>query len=210
MEKEMQININLETLKRNIIHSLKIEIEDDIYSLVNKSTKEKTETFLVEKINSVLDEKVNQYFDKVVDNLTVSIDDVEMKIEDYLKVWLINQAEEKSKEVGEKINDLFEDMKSNLYSKHVKEDFNEDELKVKFNTIERDDDWYGHTVSYEIYFNGQRRLHIGQGEPEDMTLYRDLSDVFNVESMIIEAYNAGKANKILYIANETSDKESEE
>lgn len=42
-----------------------------------------------------------------------------------------------------------------------------------------------------IVINDKERLSIGGGEPEDMSLSRDLSDVYNIVSIIEDAYNAG-------------------
>lgn len=42
----------------------------------------------------------------------------------------------------------------------------------------------------------------GAGEPEDMTLYRDLSDALNIEEMLIAAYNAGKNGEELIVEYE--------
>lgn len=43
-----------------------------------------------------------------------------------------------------------------------------------------------------VTINGKQRLGIGGGEPEDMSLGRDLSDVLDVPAMLTEAYLAGK------------------
>lgn len=44
--------------------------------------------------------------------------------------------------------------------------------------------------------NGENSsVSIGEGEPEDMYLFRDLSDAFNVEFLIRLAYEAGKAGE---------------
>ncbi len=37
----------------------------------------------------------------------------------------------------------------------------------------------------------------GEGEPEDMTLNRDLSDAYNIADMLIIAYEAGKRGEEL-------------
>jgi hypothetical protein len=39
---------------------------------------------------------------------------------------------------------------------------------------------------------GTESISIGEGEKEDMYLFRDLSDVYNITSMLKSAYDAGK------------------
>ena len=41
--------------------------------------------------------------------------------------------------------------------------------------------------------------------PEDATLNRDLSDIFNVPAMLQEAYNAGKAGEDLVFENSSEE-----
>jgi len=38
-------------------------------------------------------------------------------------------------------------------------------------------------------------ISIGEGEPEDMYLFRDLSDVYSISNLIEMAYEAGKAGE---------------
>lgn len=48
-------------------------------------------------------------------------------------------------------------------------------------------------------------LNISDGEKEDMVMARDLSDVSNVPSMIIAAFNAGKNGEKLEIIYEENE-----
>ena len=52
-------------------------------------------------------------------------------------------------------------------------------------------------VSVEVIRdNGQKdSVSIGEGEPEDMYLFRDLSDVYSISDLIGIAYEAGKAGE---------------
>lgn len=44
--------------------------------------------------------------------------------------------------------------------------------------------------------NGEKdSVSIGEGEPEDMYLYRDLSGAFSIESLVRLAYEAGKSGE---------------
>lgn len=44
----------------------------------------------------------------------------------------------------------------------------------------------------EIAINGKTEFRIGNGEPEDMTMNRDLSDSYNIVDMLSTAHEAGK------------------
>lgn len=46
-------------------------------------------------------------------------------------------------------------------------------------------------------------LSIGEGEPEDMTLFRDLSDVYQIPDMLRAAYEAGKRGEPISEEEET-------
>jgi len=48
------------------------------------------------------------------------------------------------------------------------------------------------TVIVETESAGSDSVSIGEGEPEDMTLFRDLSDAFSISDLISMAYQAGK------------------
>ena len=39
------------------------------------------------------------------------------------------------------------------------------------------------------------KISLGEGEPEDMYLFRDLSDVYSITELIKMAYDAGKAGE---------------
>lgn len=54
---------------------------------------------------------------------------------------------------------------------------------------------YETTERIEIQVNEKRCFSIGSGEPEDMTISRDLSDALNVVDMMQAAYNAGKSGE---------------
>lgn len=51
----------------------------------------------------------------------------------------------------------------------------------------------------------KRTFYIGEGEPEDMTLSRDLRDALDVFYLIEMAYNAGKNGESLEIDRKTID-----
>ncbi len=53
---------------------------------------------------------------------------------------------------------------------------------------------YGATIKTETYSGG---ASFGSGEPEDMTLGRDLSDAYDIPTMLREAYLAGKRGEEL-------------
>lgn len=52
----------------------------------------------------------------------------------------------------------------------------------------------------------QTSVGFGNGEPEDMTLGRDLNDAYSISNMLIEAYEAGKrGEEFEYISQEEKD-----
>lgn len=50
----------------------------------------------------------------------------------------------------------------------------------------------------------QSTFSIGEGEPEDMTLYRDLTDAYAVPDMLRAAYQAGKNGEPLEDSEENA------
>jgi hypothetical protein len=64
---------------------------------------------------------------------------------------------------------------------------------------DHDKENYGQYASVSILLNGKRFLSIGPGEPEDATIYRDLSDVYKIKELIKFAYEAGKLGSSLEI-----------
>lgn len=55
-----------------------------------------------------------------------------------------------------------------------------------------DGDTYEERKWLEILINDKKVFSIGSGEPEDMSLDRDLNDAHKITSMMKEAYEAGK------------------
>lgn len=61
---------------------------------------------------------------------------------------------------------------------------------------------YGARIKTETYNGG---ASFGSGEPEDMTLGRDLSDAYSIPEMVREAYLAGKRGEALLEEEYTED-----
>lgn len=53
--------------------------------------------------------------------------------------------------------------------------------------------------------NNEKKVFFREGEPEDMTLGRDLSDAYDIPDMLIMAYEAGKNGEDLIIEELTED-----
>jgi hypothetical protein len=71
---------------------------------------------------------------------------------------------------------------------------------------ESDDDDRGGSMSLSLQTDSYKgSVSFGAGEPEDMTLYRDLSDALGIEDMLIAAYNAGKNGEELIVEYENED-----
>jgi hypothetical protein len=54
---------------------------------------------------------------------------------------------------------------------------------------------------------GKLSASFGNGEPEDMTLGRDLSDAYSIEDMLVMAYEAGKSGEELEIDSITENEQ---
>lgn len=70
---------------------------------------------------------------------------------------------------------------------------------ITVNTVGENDygeEWgeYGARIETETYKGG---ASFGSGEPEDMTLGRDLNDAYSIPEMVREAYLAGKRGEEL-------------
>lgn len=55
--------------------------------------------------------------------------------------------------------------------------------------------------------DGSMSVNFSGGEPEDMTLARDLSDAWDIEKLLIMAYNAGKNGESIEIEEITESEE---
>jgi hypothetical protein len=76
-------------------------------------------------------------------------------------------------------------------------------MKVK--TTYEKDAYEDEVTHLSIKINNKRHFSIGRGEPEDMTLYRNLSDAYNVVDMMRLAYEAGKAGETFETEEETEE-----
>lgn len=61
-------------------------------------------------------------------------------------------------------------------------------MKVETSRTGANRDNGGH---FTVYIDGKQRFCIGGGEPEDMSLGRDLGDAFSVPQLLQEAHAAG-------------------
>lgn len=69
---------------------------------------------------------------------------------------------------------------------------------------------WDNTTSIEILMENEDgdeiRFYLSEGEPEDMTFGRDLSEVFGIAKMLKFAYEAGKRDeKLEYVFEEEKD-----
>jgi len=60
--------------------------------------------------------------------------------------------------------------------------------------------WYGRN-GLDIYIDGKCWFSIWEGEPEDMTLWRDLRDCYKIPELMRRAYDAGKMDDDFEIEN---------
>lgn len=80
---------------------------------------------------------------------------------------------------------------------------------MKIRETHRLGEW-DNTTSVEILMENEDgdeiRFYLSEGEPEDMTFGRDLSEVFGIAKMLKFAYEAGKRDeKLEYVFEEEKD-----
>ena len=80
---------------------------------------------------------------------------------------------------------------------------------MKITETHRLGEW-DNTTSVEILMENEDgdeiRFYLSEGEPEDMTFGRDLSEVFGIAKMLKFAYEAGKRDeKLEYVFEEEKD-----
>lgn len=62
-------------------------------------------------------------------------------------------------------------------------------MKIKEIMLENNEDFRS---ALEIHVNDEKKLSFYEGEPEDASLGRDYSDVYNIVNLMKEAFEAGK------------------
>jgi hypothetical protein len=77
-------------------------------------------------------------------------------------------------------------------------------MEIIIRTKEADD--YGEGEYYELS-TPKYSIGVGHMEPEDATLNRDLSFVYDIENMLREAYEAGKDGEEFHITYEEAEDE---
>jgi hypothetical protein len=70
-------------------------------------------------------------------------------------------------------------------------------MKIKQTVFAGDEYGDGERVTIEV--NGRLRVSAGGGEPEDNTLGRDLSFVFDIVALMREAHEAGRKGEPLEV-----------
>jgi len=80
-------------------------------------------------------------------------------------------------------------------------------MKIKVTHTPDEDNWGQYAgVMTELTTNeGILSVDFAGGEPEDMTLNRDLSDAWHISTMLVRAYNAGKNGEPLEIEKITAE-----
>jgi hypothetical protein len=79
-------------------------------------------------------------------------------------------------------------------------------MKIIITHTPDEDNWGQYEgVSTEIITNeGTSSVSFSGGEPEDMTISRDLSDAWDISNLLVMAYNAGKNGEDLEIEEITN------
>jgi hypothetical protein len=78
-------------------------------------------------------------------------------------------------------------------------------MKIKEEFKKPTEPYYDNAGPYTIDLENDKgeklSVYFSEGEPEDMTFSRDLSDVFNIPALLKFAYEAGKNGEELIIEN---------
>lgn len=73
---------------------------------------------------------------------------------------------------------------------------------MKIIVTKRYDDYCGDGINIRLITNdSEKEIDFIKGEPEDMCLSRDLSDVYSIPDLLVAAYNAGKNGETFEIEN---------
>lgn len=72
-------------------------------------------------------------------------------------------------------------------------------MKIVIKTLNDEQSNNGEYESLCITIDGEDRLWLTDGDPEDMSFHRDLKCLFDIEQMLIDAYNAGKNGESLLV-----------
>jgi hypothetical protein len=194
-EAKMNIQIDLDVLEQNVVKMTTDNIEANATAQLIKSLMSKIESYVVQKIDDGIENKMKEISIENLFNIRTEINGETLNLFEYLIKNMIKYAENKKIEFSENIDKLLESIEYNK----VDEDFTEDDFKVLTQyTI----DEYDQVSNVNILINGNNVFNIGEGEPEDMTLNRNLNDALDVPFLIKKAYLAGKSGKIMYEAEE--------
>jgi hypothetical protein len=71
---------------------------------------------------------------------------------------------------------------------------------MKVTIVERTEEQiadHDYRAAYQIDVDGEKKLHVSDGEPEDSNLGRDFSDVYNIPELMRLAHEAGAKGEAL-------------
>lgn len=196
MSEKMKFEIDLVNLERNIIHAVKTELEDNMsgscLKMCNQMIEKELQTI---DLKSAIDNIINEKINNIILNTEVNgINITEYIVKNTLEN-IFSQAEQIKRESLENINKF---ISSNKYSLVEQDDRNvEDNLMLRVETLSDEDGEYRLNISLN-----NKNISLGNGEPEDMTLNRDLNDAYKIEDFIKIAYQYGRNGKKLYYSSE--------
>lgn len=196
--KDNILNIEIDTniLEQNLVKMSTDRIEDNVIdTLVSKLNKSLSDS-LESKLNDMLIEKMNNISINDIYNIKLDKGGKKINLFEQLISNMIKGATEKGIEFNEAVDKLVE----SIEYKSVNEEYKPKDFKVLTTYVNGE---YGNMSEIRISINGKDEFSIGEGEPEDMTIGRDLSDACYVPDLIKKAYLAGKNGKIMYEAEET-------
>jgi len=198
MENVAKFEINLQNLELNIAERITEEVStktlNSIQTMALREIGEKCETSIFKNLDEIINRKAEEIINIKIENLLNSKTEDDKSLKEILFKIM---AEKVLKTVEIYTLDIQEKLKSSIENSQIKiesPNLNQGDILLK----EVHDITNEGIQHVEILFNNKSVISIGNGEPEDMTLNRDLNDIFSISNLIKQAYSCGKNGKDLY------------
>ena len=189
LDRVAKFELNLESLERNISAIISDKIEDSVINSIRRSSLEKLDKECKEFMSKNLERLVQKIVEEVVEEKVESVFNSVSKENKSLKEIIFGIMADKvmtlshnaSSDITKKLRTCLANCDFKVEAPDIKQG---DILLKEIHTMDEDG-----THHVEILFNNKTVFGIGNGEPEDMTLNRDLNDVFDVSDLLKQAYS---------------------
>ena len=197
--------INLENLENNIAKKISEDVTSNILNNIKNEAILKIEKEVISKFDKnfvieLINNKAEELLEQKIENM-LNIEDKNGKTlsDILLKLFAENLLKTTSK-TSNNIKTSLENALNNANIERYLPSIPNGQLLLK--EVQNVDN-EGNIYSVSIYMNHKEVLHIGEGEPEDMTINRNLNDVLNIYNLLKTSYSYGKAGKDLYTQTTT-------